>query len=141
MNEVVAEALAPERFLALLLSLFAAVTLVLAVVGLYGVIAYTVSARLREMGVRLALGAEAGRIGRLVVARSVMLAVGGIVAGLLLAAAGAPAIRSLLYGVGAVDPLTFGLAAALLLAVAVLASAVPAWRAARVDPVEVLRAE
>jgi predicted permease len=141
MSEVVAEALAPDRFLALLLTLFAAATLFLAVVGLYGVIAYTVSARLREMGVRMALGAEAGRIGRLVVARSVLLAVGGVVVGLGLAAAGAPALRSLLYGVGAVDPVTFGLAAALLLTVAVLASAVPAWRAARVDPVEVLRTE
>jgi putative ABC transport system permease protein len=141
MSEVVAEALAPDRFLTLLLTLFAAVTLFLAVVGLYGVIAYTVSARLREMGVRMALGAEAGRIGRLVVTRSLVLAVGGVVGGLVLAASGAPALRSLLYGVGAVDPPTFALAAALLLVVAALASAVPAWRATRVNPVEVLRSE
>lgn len=141
MTDVVGRALAPDRFLAMLLTLFAVVTLILAVVGLYGVIAYTVSARLREMGVRLALGAEATRIGRLVVVRSLSLAAGGVALGLVMAAAGAPALRSLLYGVGAVDPFTFASVAVLLLAVSVLASAIPAWRASRVDPVAVLRSE
>jgi putative ABC transport system permease protein len=141
MDAVVGEALAPDRFLALLLTLFASVTLVLAVVGLYGVVSYAVTARFREVGVRVALGARAGRIGRLVVGRSLMLATAGVFGGLLLAAAGAPLLRSLLYGVGAVDLPTFGLTAALLLAVAALASAVPAWRATRVDPVEVLRTD
>lgn len=141
MTEVVGASLAADRFLALLLTLFAGVTLVLAVVGLYGVISYTVGARLREMGVRMALGAEGGRIGRLVVTRSLLLTSAGVAGGLVISAAGAPALRTLLYGVGAVDARTFAVTALLLLGVAAAASAVPALRAARVDPVKVLRAD
>jgi predicted permease len=141
MDDVVGQALAADRFLAVLLSSFAVVTLVLAVVGLYGVISYTVGARLREMGVRMALGAEAGRIGRMVVGRSLVLSGVGVAVGLLLAVASARALGSLLYGVRAVDPVTFALTSALLMAVAVLASVIPAARAARVDPIEVLRSD
>jgi putative ABC transport system permease protein len=141
MAERVSTALDPDRFLALLLTLFAGVTLFLAVVGLYGVISYSVTARLREMGVRLALGAEAGRIGRLVVGHSLTLAIIGVLSGAVLAGVGAPALRSLLYGVGVSDPATFVVGSLVLLAVAVVAAAVPAWRAARVDPVTVLRSE
>ena len=141
MTEVVADALGSDRFVAMLLSLFAGLTLLLAVVGLYGVIAYSVSARLREMGVRMALGAPSGAIGRQVVGRSVALAGLGVTAGLGLAVVGSPALRSLLYGVGHLDPLTFGMTALVLLGVAVAASAAPALRAARVQPVEVLRTE
>jgi predicted permease len=139
MQDVVGEAMASERFLAMLLTLFAGVTLLLAVVGLYGVVAYAVNARLKEMGVRIALGARTTHIGRSVVGRSLALAGGGVVAGLILAAAGAPAMRSLLYGVGASDPRTLVLTAGILFGVAVLASAVPALRASRVDPARVLR--
>lgn len=141
LGDVVDQALAPDRFLATLLSLFAATTLLLAVVGLYGVVTYTVSARLKELGVRMALGAEAARIGRMVVGRSLFLAGLGVAIGLVMAAAGAPALRSLLYGVGVMDYRIFGLTAALLLVVAIAASVVPARRAARVNPVEVLRTE
>ncbi len=141
MAEIVAEALAPDRFLALLLSLFAGVTLVLAVVGLYGVISYAVGARLREMGVRMALGAAGTRLGTSIIGRSLLLAGVGVLGGLGAAAAGAPLLRSLLYGVGTADPWTFLGTALLLLAVAALASALPAVRAARVDPVKVLRSD
>lgn len=141
MRTVVEGALAPDRFLAVLLTLFAVVTLTLAVVGLYGVISYSVAARLREVGVRMALGAEGGRIGRLVVGRSVLMASIGVVLGGGLAVIAAPGLRSLLYGVEVADPVTFGGTALLLVAVAGLAAAVPALRAARVDPVKVLRAD
>lgn len=141
MTEVVADALAPDRFLTTLLGLFAGVTLVLAVVGLYGVISVSVGARLRELGVRMALGAEAGSIGGLVVRRAVVLAGVGVAVGVGLALVGAPVVGSLLYGVRATDPVTFVGVAVLLVAVAAGAAAVPAWRAARVDPVRVLRAD
>ncbi len=141
MTEVVADALAPDRFLTTLLGLFAGVTLVLAVVGLYGVISVSVGARLRELGVRMALGAEAGSIGGLVVRRAVVLAGVGVAVGVGLALVGAPVVASLLYGVRATDPVTFVGVAVLLVAVAAGAAAVPAWRAARVDPVRVLRAD
>jgi ABC-type antimicrobial peptide transport system permease subunit len=93
------------------------------------------------MGVRMALGAEGGRLGRLVVGRSLVLSLAGVAVGSVLALAAAPALRSLLYGVEAGDPLTFLGTAAVLLAVSTMAAAVPAIRAARVDPVRVLRAD
>ena len=141
MSAAVAGALGPDRFLTTLLSLFGGVTLLLAVVGLYGVISVSVSARRRELGVRMALGAPAGRIGGLVVTRALVLTFAGIGAGLGLALTGVPLLRSLLYGIGTTDPLTFALVGGLLLLVAVGAAAVPAWRASRVDPVRALRAE
>lgn len=141
MSEAMAGALGPDRFLTTLLSLFGGVTLLLAVVGLYGVISVSVSARRRELGVRMALGAPGGRIGRLVVTRALVLTLAGIGVGLGLAVAGVPLLRSLLYGIGTTDPLTFTLVGGLLLVVAVGAAAVPAWRASRVDPVRALRAD
>ncbi len=141
MTDVIASALAPDRFLATLLGLFAGLTLVLAVVGLYGVISYSVSARRRELGVRMALGAESGDIGRLVVVRALILSGIGIAAGAGLALVGAPLLRALLYGVDANDPVTFAATAGLLIVVAVGAAAVPAWRATRLDPTRSLRAD
>lgn len=141
MESVVAEALGPERFVTLLLGLFAGVALLLAVVGLYGVVSYGVAQRLREMGVRLALGAEGGHIRRMVIAQSFKL----VGLGLILGVAGGLAVTrlmvGLLFGVSPTDPWTYGAVALVLAAVALVASAVPAFRAGRVDPIRVLRAE
>jgi putative ABC transport system permease protein len=141
MADVVAGALAPDRFLAVLLGAFAAVTLLLAVVGLYGVMSVAVAARRRELGVRMALGAEGASIRGLVVGRALQLASVGLLLGLLLAVPGASVLRSMLFGVGSGDPLTFVAVSSLLLVVAVAAAAVPAWRAGRCDPARILRAE
>ncbi len=141
LETAVADALGPDRFLATLLSSFGIVTLVLAVVGLYGVIAVSVSARRRELGVRMALGAPGARIGRLVVARALILTGLGIGCGVLMAVASLPLLRSLLFGVEASDPFTFAAAGSLLLVVATGAAAIPAWRASRLDPVRALRSE
>lgn len=130
-----------ERFSLGLLGLFAAVAVLLASVGLYGVVSYTVTRRLREMGVRITLGADAGAIRTLVVGRSLALAGVGVVLGLGAALALTGYMESLLYQVSPTDPVTFAGTALLLLAVAAAASAVPAWRAGRVDPMEVLRSE
>ena len=141
MESVVRNALAVDRFVTTLLSLFAAVALSLAAVGLYGVVSYGVSRRMQEMGVRVALGAARGEISRLVVGGSLGLTAIGVVIGLLGAFALTRFMGGLLYGVSASDPTTFAGVAVLLVLVALAASSLPAWRAATVDPVTVLRAE
>ncbi|MEJ2204702.1 MAG: ABC transporter permease [Gemmatimonadota bacterium] len=141
LETVVADALGPERFVTLLLGLFAAVALVLAVVGLYGVVSYGVSQRMREMGVRLALGAESGRIRGLILGQSLILVGVGLALGVGGGLAATRLMERLLFGVSATDPWTFGVVAAVLTAVALVATAVPARRAARVDPIVVLRSE
>ena len=115
--------------------------LLLAAIGVYGVLSYSVSQRAQEIGVRLALGAGRGQILRLVVGQGVVLAAIGIVVGLVLAAAAMPAARTLLYKVSPFDPLTFAGVALFLGAVAFIASFLPARRATRVDPVIALRGE
>jgi predicted permease len=141
METIVSDALGPERFVTLLLGLFAGVALLLAIVGLYGVVSYGVSQRLREMGVRLALGAEGGDIRGLVLGQSLRLALIGVVVGIAGALVVTRLMENLLYGVSATDPWTYGAVALILAAVATIASAVPAARAARVDPIRVLRSE
>jgi putative ABC transport system permease protein len=141
METIVSDALGPERFVTLLLGLFAGVALLLAVVGLYGVVSYGVSQRLREMGVRLALGAEGGDIRGLVLRQSLRLASIGVVLGIAGALGVTRLMENLLFGVSATDPWTYGAVALILAAVATSASAVPAARAARVDPIRVLRSE
>lgn len=113
----------------------------LASVGVYGVLAYSVAQRTQEIGVRVALGASRGHVMRLVVGQGLMLAGIGVMVGLIMAAAGTPLARSLLYNVSPFDPFSFGVVSAFLVLVAVLASYVPARRATRVDPVVALRAE
>ncbi len=120
---------------------FGVVALVLAAVGVYGVIAYGVAQRTREMGVRMALGAQRYDLLRLVVGRGARLALPGIALGLLATWGLSGALRSALYGVPATDPLSFAGGALFLTGVALLASYLPARRAARVDPVIALRAE
>jgi len=141
MGDLVADALGPERFVTLLLGIFAVVALALAVVGLYGVVSYGVSQRLREMGVRVALGAEGGDIRALVLRQSLTLVAVGLAVGVVGGLSIARLLDNLLFGVSASDPWTYGSVALVLTAVAVAASALPARRAARVDPIRVLRAE
>ena len=130
---------AQPRFYAACASIFGAVALLLAAFGLYGVLSYTVSRRRREIGVRMALGAGRGQVVRLVVGQGGALVAAGIVLGLLAAAAAARIVESVLFGVAPADPLTFTAVTAVLLGVALLACWLPARRAARIDPMDVLR--
>jgi len=141
LETMVNRALGQPRFYVLLLSIFAVLAVVLAVVGIYGVIAYTVQQRTREIGIRIALGASRERVVAMVVRRGVILALAGIAFGSAGAYAVSRVLQSLLFGVGARDPFTFLAVAALLGAVALLASWLPARRAARVDPLAAMRAE
>jgi putative ABC transport system permease protein len=140
-DAIVARSLATRRFAACLLAAFAGTAVLLAVVGLYGAIGVMVGLRQREIGVRLALGAGAGRVRRMVLGQGLRPAVTGLVVGLALAWLGAASLRPLIVHVDARDPATFAWAAAILGAGAVAACLGPAWRAARLDPVVTLRAE
>jgi putative ABC transport system permease protein len=140
-DDYVREALAPTRFMLALLGAFAGVALVLAIVGLYGSIAYTVSQRTREIGIRIALGASSTAVTRLVVSDGVRLALLGLVIGAGTAVAASRTLSSLLYAVSASDPATFAAIAILIAIVALAASYLPARRAARVDPLDALRSD
>jgi putative ABC transport system permease protein len=129
----------PQRFYALIVAIFAGVALSLAAIGLYGVIAYAVSQRTHELGVRVALGATGEQIHRMVVAQGLVLTLLGAIVGIAAALATGRVIASLLFGVGAADPLTLAVVVLLLAGVAVLASYIPARRAARVDPLIAMR--
>ncbi len=139
MEDRVNDSLVRRRFLMVLLSLFAGVALVLAVVGIGGVMAYVVSQGTRDLGIRLALGATPASILALVMYQGAIVAVVGVAAGLAAAFAGARVLDAMLFAVPARDPLTFATAAAVLLLVALAAVFVPAQRAARVDPLVSLR--
>ncbi len=141
MGDYLGEAVAPTRFTLTLISVFAAMALVLASIGLYGVISYSVRQRTREIGVRIAFGADEKNIVRLVVGRGMTLGLAGVGVGLVAAFASTRAVSSLFYGVSAIDPVTFLGIPLLLVAVTVIASYLPARRAMRVDPVEALRDE
>jgi putative ABC transport system permease protein len=141
MDQFLATSVASPRFQAVLLALFAIVGLMLTAVGLYGVLAYGVAQRTREFGIRLALGAPPGDVRRLVMRGGLTLVAAGLVLGILAAAFATDLLASALYGVNRLDPATFAAVAALLLAVAMLASYLPARRATRVDPIRALRAE
>jgi len=140
-SDYVAVPLAWPRFNALLLGVFAVSALLLSAVGLYGVMAASVRQRQGEIGVRIALGATAGQVGRLVVREGLRLAVTGAVLGLALALAVTRVLRGLLFEIEPLDPVSLGLAALALLGVAAVATWLPARRATRVDPIEVLRAQ
>jgi ABC-type antimicrobial peptide transport system permease subunit len=139
--ELYARQVRPWRLGATMFSIFGGAALVLAVVGLYAVLAYGVSQRTHEIGVRLALGADGNSVVRLVVSQGVRVAALGLVIGTLGALAGARLLREQLFGVAPNDPATFVTVALTLLGVAVLASWLPARRASRVNPVEALRTE
>jgi putative ABC transport system permease protein len=135
------DALAPTRFAMALLIAFATVAFVLATVGLYGVISHGVTQRTREIGVRVAIGAEPAMVTRLVVGTGLRLAVTGVAIGAVAAVAATKALSGLLFGVTAGDPPTFAAITLVVAAVALLASYLPARRALRIDPVEALRAD
>jgi len=124
-----------------LLVAFAAVALVLAVVGLYGVISYGVAQRTREIGVRVALGAEPSAVARLVIGSGLRLAAAGVAIGAAGAVAATRVLSGMLFGVSAVDPTTFAGTTLVVAAIALLASYLPARRALRIDPAEALRAD
>jgi ABC-type antimicrobial peptide transport system permease subunit len=132
-------AAAARRFSVVLIAAFAVIALVMAVVGIYGVVSYSVAQRTRETGLRLALGARAPDILSLVLGEGLKRTAWGIAAGLVAAFAAARGFRSLLFGVEAADPATYTGVAVLLLAVTLAACFVPAWWAARLDPVQALR--
>jgi putative ABC transport system permease protein len=145
MNEVIAESNIRQNFNTLLLTVFAAVALLLAAVGIYGLMAYTVEQRTQEIGIRMALGANQGKIMRLVLGQGMRLAVVGTMLGL---AGGYGLVKlaerwlgKLPFGVKPADPLALVMVAAILIAVALLAAFVPTRRAMRVDPVVALRQE
>jgi ABC-type antimicrobial peptide transport system permease subunit len=131
----------PARLGTLLSSLFAIVALALASIGLYGIVSYAAARRSWEIGIRMALGAEPGQVVREIVREGMALAGVGAAIGLVLALAGAQVLKSLLFGVNAFDPVTFGAVPVALLAIALLASYLPARRASRVDPVRAMKAE
>ncbi len=133
--------LSSERLLFFLSAAFALLATLLAVVGLYGVLDFIVARRTREIGVRMALGAERGRVMRLVLREALLLFLLGIAAGVALGLAGGRFVESQLFGVDARDPAVFVASAALLLSACLTAAAIPAWRAARIDPVHALRHE
>jgi predicted permease len=138
-TEAVEATLAPTRFGAAIIGVVGVLALLLAAVGLYGVIAYSVSLRTREVGIRLALGAARGQVLRMVLGQGARLALVGIGLGALLAAAAASVLQSMLYGVSAIDPLAYGAAALLLLVVALAANLAPAITASRVAPATAIR--
>jgi putative ABC transport system permease protein len=139
MTDLVSASLTARRFSAQLIGAFSVLALVLAAIGVYGVIAYWVAQRTRELGIRMALGAQPEDLLKLVLARGMRLAGFGVLAGLAAAIAIAPLLRSQVYGISLLDPLVFASVPALLLGVALAAGYLPALRAMRVDPVVALR--
>ena len=141
LRQVLTDSMAESRFLTLLLSLFASASLLLSVIGIYGVLSYAVSQRRRELGIRMALGGRGVDVLRLVLGDGLERALAGVVAGLVLALLLTRYLEALLFGVAATDPLTMIVICAVLLLAAALACFVPAWRAAGIDPLTALRDE
>jgi putative ABC transport system permease protein len=141
LDSAMAETVAQPRFFTLLITVFGAVAVFLAALGLYGVVAYTVTRRTTEIGIRMALGARAGEVVRMVIRRSAWPTAAGILAGTVAALLLSRLMASMLFEVRPADPATFGGAAALLAAIALLASWLPARRAARIEPTQALRGD
>ena len=141
LSEVVGRSIAQERFAMLAVGAYALLALMVAAVGLYGVLSHMVGTRQREIGIRLALGAQIRTVRAAVLRDGAVLAVAGVIAGLVAALAATRVLSTLLYGISARDPLTFGLAAAALLVIATTATSLPARAATRVDPLQALRGD
>jgi putative ABC transport system permease protein len=141
MRQLISASMAQRRFTLLLIAVFATVALLMAAIGLYGVMAYSVTQRRQEIGIRMALGADAGDVQKLVISRGMKLMLFGVVIGLGGALALTRLLRSLLFGVSATDPITFTAIPLLLMSVGLLACYLPARRAAKVEPMIALRSE
>ncbi len=141
LGELVERSVSPRRFMTLLLGGFACGALLLAVIGIYGVVSYNVTQRLQEIGIRMALGASPGQMQRKIVVDTVALVSGGLLIGVAAALALTRLGASLLYQIEATDPMAFGGTIVILLMAAVTAGFIPAFRASRVDPMSVLRSE
>ena len=141
MEQRLSESIAPQRFVALLLSLFATLALIQALIGIYGVMSYAVTQRRQELGIRMALGARPRDVLSLVLRRGIKLTLIGIALGLMAAFASTRLLRDMLFGVKPVDPLTFASMTLLLMCVSLVACFLPARRATKVDPMNVLRSE
>jgi putative ABC transport system permease protein len=139
MRDIFDQALWAPRMGAILLVVFGALALVLAAIGVYGVMAYSVSQRTRELGIRVALGASTGEVRAMVVRQGLALTAAGIAAGVTAALLLTSLVANLLYGISAIDPVTFTVIPIILIAVAGMAVYLPARRASRVDPVVALR--
>jgi predicted permease len=138
---LVDQSLLRPQSLSMLVASFAGVALLLSVIGIYGVMGYYVQQHMKEISIRMALGGSRGDVAKLVVGQGMAVVVGGVIAGTLIAFAATRLMSSLLFGVGATDPIAFTGVAALMVTVALLAVAVPAWRAMRLQPAAVLRNE
>ena len=141
LSTLVGESLAPQTSAAGMVLLFSALALVLAAVGIYGVVSYGVSQQTREFGVRIALGARPGNLIRLVLRNGLLMVLAGVLVGAAAAAGAARLLGGILYGVGGSDPMTYALVATVLAVVGLVACGLPAIRATRVEPVAALRAE
>jgi len=141
MDEIVDANVADRRQQMTLLGAFAGLALLLASIGLYGVLSYTVTQRSREIGLRMALGASAANVTRLVVGHGIALTGAGLAIGLIGSWAATRALKNMLYGVSATDPMTLGAVAVLLTLISLTACWIPARRASRLDPIVVLREE
>ncbi len=141
LDEVVAGSIANFRATIRVFISFAAAAILLAAIGIYGLVSYWVTQRTYEIGLRVAIGATRRRIVSMILAQGLRVALYGIAAGMIVALAATRFLASLLYGVGATDPLTFAAVTALVLGVAIMATAFPAWRASRIDPIVSLRLE
>jgi putative ABC transport system permease protein len=139
LEDYLSKSAAQPRFQTLLLSCFAGIALILAAIGLYGLLSYMVVQRSLEIGVRMALGAQRADILRQIVRRGLTLTLMGMIGGLAIAAAVTRLLSGMLYGIRSSDPATFAVMAGVLLLVSVAASSIPAWRAARLDPNRALR--
>jgi ABC-type antimicrobial peptide transport system permease subunit len=141
MPQLVSRTVADRRFTMLVLGTFGGLALLLAIVGIYGVVSYAVAQRTREIGVRRALGATPGRVRTLVLRSTLAAVVPGLVLGALLTLVSSRALGAFLYGVSPFDPPTLAIAVGALGAAALVAGLVPAWRAVRVDPLIAMRSE